>query len=272
MKYVMKITKDTKISKILKANAAAIDVIAGINKHFRKLKNPVLRKVLAPRVTVKDAAKIGHVSPEEFLKKLESIGFEVDYEKEVSPENNTIIIDKSALDIVTLDVRPVIESGADPFKDIMRVLKDMPETQTLKIINVFEPVPLIKILEGKGYKTWTEAVHDNEYHTFFQIEPAASKEEALAEMPFSEGSFEEKLAGFGSNIREIDVRHLEMPEPMVTILKELERLPENFALFVNHKKVPQFLLPELKQRQYQWTYREMTPGHTQILIYKDPNS
>lgn len=87
-------------------------------------------------------------------------------------------------------------------------------------------------------------------------------------MPISEGSFEEKLVSFGGNIKEIDVRLLEMPEPMVNILKEIETLPDNYVLLVNHKKVPQFLLPELKSRGYTWMHKDIEPGLTHLLIFK----
>jgi uncharacterized protein (DUF2249 family) len=266
----MKVTRNTKISLILRENIDAIDTIASINKHFKKLKNPVLRRVLAPRVTVEDAASIGKVSVNEFLKKLEMIGFEVIYEEKTKFEaiKDDKVSDISNLKIIQLDVRPTIESGADPFKEIMQAMKKLKNCETLEVINIFEPIPLITIFKEKGYKTWTDIVNTNEYHTFFTKETTASHKEIVAEIPISEGSFEEKLVSFGGNIREIDVRLLEMPEPMVNILKEVETLPENYVLLVNHKKVPQFLLPELKSRNYTWMHKDIEPGLTQLLIFK----
>jgi hypothetical protein len=80
--------------------------------------------------------------------------------------------------------------------------------------------------------------------------------------------FDTKMVDFGSNLVEIDVRQLEMPEPMVTILNALTTLPENHALFVHHKKVPQFLLPELKTRNMTWLTKDMEEGYVQMLIWK----
>jgi len=264
----MLVTKDTKIAKILKENSDAIETIASINKHFLKLKNPILRKVLASRVSIKEAAKIGNVSINEFLKRLEGIGFKVSYENDTTIlQEKTPKIDSTKLELTTLDVRPTIESGADPFKEIMQAVKKLKKGETLKIINVFEPIPLIKILSDKGYKTWTDKIYDNEFHTYFTKEAASSKE-VIENTPIKEGSFDEALTSFGANLKEIEVRHLEMPEPMVTILAELETLPKNYALLVNHKKVPQFLLPELKKRNYQWLSKEIEPGYTLLLIFK----
>ncbi len=266
----MKATRNTKISRILRENRNAVDTIASINKHFKKLNNPVLRRVLAPRVTVKDAAKIGNISVNEFLKRLENIGFEVIYDDE-TVTSSPIEDDKpktTISNLVKLDVRSTMNSGADPFSEIMGALKEMKADETLKLINIFEPVPIIQILQEKGYKSWTEKISDNEYHTYFSKEVGTSHKEIVAQMPISEGSFEEIMVGFGGNFKEIDVRLLEMPEPMVTILKEIETLPKNHVLLVNHKKVPQFLLPELKSRNYTWIQKDIEPGLTQLLIFK----
>lgn len=54
----MPITKETKISEIIKKNSKAIEVIASVNRNFKKLENPFLRKLFASRVSIKDAAKI----------------------------------------------------------------------------------------------------------------------------------------------------------------------------------------------------------------------
>ena len=65
----MVVNRKTRISTLIAEDSKVIDTIASINKHFNKLKNPVLRRVLAPRVTIEDAAKIGGVTINVFLKK-----------------------------------------------------------------------------------------------------------------------------------------------------------------------------------------------------------
>ena len=85
----MKVTENTKISHLIKENKGVIDVIAGINKHFRKLKNPILCKMLASRVTITEAARIGKVEVNYFLKKLEDFGYTVEYAN-VSENNKAL--------------------------------------------------------------------------------------------------------------------------------------------------------------------------------------
>ena len=45
----MIINAGTKIAAILKQNAAALDAIVAVNPKFEKLRNPILRKVMAGR-------------------------------------------------------------------------------------------------------------------------------------------------------------------------------------------------------------------------------
>jgi uncharacterized protein (DUF2249 family) len=68
---------------------------------------------------------------------------------------------------------------------------------------------------------------------------------------------------------QIDVRNLEMPMPMMTILENLETLPECKALFVYHKRIPVFLLTELKDRDFDYRIKEIQDGEVYLLIFKD---
>lgn len=170
----MEIAANTKISAILKANPAAIEAIASINRHFEKLRNPLLRKVLASRVTVADAARIGGCSEEDFYRILEPLGFcpraatgntakqtaavvaIPAYLEQLRPEN-----------LLTLDVREDITTGNDPFLRIMAAVGRLDSSNALQLINTFEPTPLIDILKKKGYAAYAEEQSPDLVHTFF---------------------------------------------------------------------------------------------------------
>lgn len=273
----MKINRNTRISTLIKENIDTIDVIASINKNFLKLKNPILRKVLAPRVTINDAAKVGGVKVDILIKKLEEIGFI--FEGEIKNIPNTAAkrpikqeprSQENNHNMKTLDVRPTLDTGVDPFSIIMEEVKKLKDDETLQIINTFEPIPLIRKLQSKGYESWTERPNDGEVHTFFRKNTSKWVDNEMEEKVKSNPkSFDEQLTFFGDNIKKIDVRDLEMPEPMVTVLKEIETLKEGEALYVDHKKIPQFLLPELEQRNFEVLYKEIDCNHTLLLVYKD---
>ncbi|MBA3899651.1 MAG: DUF1858 domain-containing protein [Bacteroidetes bacterium] len=166
----MKITAQTKISELIKQNPAALEAIVSINKHFEKLRNPILRKIMASRVSIADAAKIGGCKVEAFYEKLAPLGFETvnQVESQKAEPVITYKLDISSIPperIKELDVRAGIASGADPFLTIMKEIDLLKSGDVLIVINSFEPVPLIRILEKKGYDFRTEKPVPNEYHT-----------------------------------------------------------------------------------------------------------
>ena len=171
----MIISANTKISSLIDANPRAIDTIAEINSNFRKLKNPVLRRVLAPRVTIKMAAKIGGVDLQVFFDKLERLGFEIDNnstdlinnsDKEIN-KNIDNMFDLENDKITVLDVRKGLAKGIDPFGEIMATIKDFSDGEVLKIVNTFEPVPIINVLKQKGFTSKVEHISEKEIHTYF---------------------------------------------------------------------------------------------------------
>ena len=268
----MKINTRTKISTIINHNKDAIDVIAAINSHFKKLKNPILRRVLAPRVTIADAARIGKCKVEDFLHALSKIGFEIET---ITPETQRPVEENSEIEnsirtrrFKTLDVRPILEHG-DPFNHIMDAIKVLPYGFALEVINTFEPTPLIKILNNKGFSSLVKS-EGEVVKTYFKRREEEKNQSANAKSVVFYVSIEEletEKNKFIDNCKEIDVRDLEMPLPMVTILEMIESLPEGQALFVNHKKVPQYLLPELAEKQLITWINEIGEGNVKLLIH-----
>lgn len=49
----------------------------------------------------------------------------------------------------TLDVR---EIDGEPFGDIMAALEELPDDESLLLINSFEPAPLYDVLETRGFE------------------------------------------------------------------------------------------------------------------------
>lgn len=271
----MKINSKTRISAIINEKKQAIETIASINSHFTKLRNPILRKLLASRVTVEDAARIGNCSVELLLGKLEAIGFELEIADTTTSDATPIkwpqeieeAIRKGC--VVELDVRESISKGVDPFVLITEKLSAIPSGNVLLVINSFEPVPLIKIVEKRGSLTAVE-VREGVVYTY--ITRSANARTGKGSIPFLKSATPEELQNdadlFVGRIKEIDVREMEMPLPMVTILEELSLLPANWALYVHHKKVPQYLLPELEERLFAVRFYVVGENDVKLLIWK----
>ncbi len=268
----MKIDKNTKISAILKENMEAVEAIASINRHLIKLRNPFLRKMLAPRVTVAQAAQVGNANVNEMLLALEKIGFDVEFDNvdsTISKTESSKTINMKRTKIVELDVRPILEGGTDPFNAIMETLKTLAPEETLCIINTFEPIPLLNILKEKGYEYETERPESGDVYTYLtKVSEGKTDETLFEDISAPEITFDILENKFDGKMIEIDVRELEMPMPMVTILEAIEGLEDGQALYVHHKKLPQYLLPELQKRDFGFREKEVDADNIKLIIFR----
>lgn len=268
-----KIDVNSKIGKIIKANPAALEAIISINPKLEKLRNPVLRKILANRTSISMASKmVGH-SVDEFFAKLKPLGFEID--GAVAPieieqkDVPAFVAEISKEHIIDFDVRELLTSGQDPLSLILEKVKTVKAGQALKIINTFEPIPLVKMLEKKGFSIYIDKVADDLVETYF-YKPAEAKditEEAIETTTIN--GWGALITRFKDKLVKVDVREMEMPQPMHTILAELENLAKDQALFVYHKRIPVFLLPELADQGFEYRIQEISDGEVHLLIYKD---
>jgi|SRR5690554_2827726 len=270
----MKIDINTKIVTLLKHHPDALERIVGLSPKFAKLRNPLLRKLLAGRTTIAMASKIGGCRVGDFFDQLKGLGFEAgeapvqeSQERKAPPQ---WLLDVNKQEIKELDVRPVLDAGQDPLEQIIGALKTLPRGEVLKIINAFEPTPLIALVGKRGFSSYVETAAADLVITYFYSASHVQKE---SEVFLREGEeWEDVWDRFEGRLLNIDVRALPMPKPMLAILEALERLPGGQALFVAHKKIPLYLLPELRERGFAYRIREIEDQHVQLLIFKDDKS
>lgn len=263
----MQINENTKISKLISAHEGALEAIVSINRHFEKLRVPVLRKALASRVSIKQAAKIGGVTVDDFYKKLIPLGFEVSGQSTSDPDSKNPEHDNfESTTIIDFDVRDWLKQDKDPFDTILNVLKKMQVGHTLNVINSFEPVPLIKILQSKGFQC--KVIHSNDLCFTHILKSSTVKENFLKEINREEEEAVSPKFYLDQPMVKLDVRHLEMPMPMQAVLSALNDLPPNKTLHVIHKRVPQFLLPQLTEMDFRYSIHELPNGGVDIYIYK----
>jgi len=262
------ITKDWKVAKVLDAYPETLDAFIEVSPHFSKLKNKVLRKTIARRVTLDQAARVGGVDLNTLLIKLNrKAGFDVDslpLKNSESSDSIRAVHEPPLPDRaeVTLDVRPIIESGTDPFKTIMKTVKEMNDNEMLHLINSFEPVPLYSVMQTKGY-TYSSEKHGDEWHIWFWKKEESGKH-IVAEVVKTSGD-ENKPA---ERIEELDVRGMEPPQPMVTILETLNRLDENTTLLVHHHREPVLLYDKLEELGFKAEAEKIDEQYYKIIIKK----
>ena len=268
----MTINSNTKIGAILKEEPGALDAIIAISQKFEKLRNPILRKLMAGRTTLATASKFGGCELEDFYKKLEPFGFKIDRSYVQRPDEKMLVPDFMTFvppgQIVELYVRPIITSGEDPLSIILSKIKSIEPGGVLKVINSFEPTPLILLLEKKGFETYVENIDTDHIETYIFKKGIAAV--SISPKPQTGGNgWDEVFKKYGSNIQSIDVRHLEMPQPMMNILEALDNIEGDKALLVYHKRIPVFLLPELDQRGFEYRIKEISDNDVQLLIFRN---
>lgn len=273
----MKINANTKVTTVLKASPAAIDLLIGLSPEFGRLKNPFMRKVLAPRVTLAQAASIGGCRLEDFFAVLQPLGFEA--EANVKPETE-MDLPKEKLkflagnpDIRKFDVRPILEAGSDPLNAILAEVNKLKKGEPICIVNSFEPVPLMRLLKKKGFDSCVVYAAPSEVHTYFtpSVEEESSPETNVV-VDVNEETLRNFLEGYQGRITEADVRDLEMPVPMITILELLKNLPQGYLLYVHHKKVPVYLLPELDAGGWEYFIHKAGENEVKLVIKKRPGN
>jgi len=267
----MVISRKTPIIDLLKAEKEAVlDRLIQLNPNFSRLRNPVLRNVLARMVDIEGACKVAGCEVPAFLEAMQQIGFVVQDQTPAkpAPEVKQVPISRGAVRV--LDVRPILAEKKDPLKLILEHVDELGEDECLKLIAPFEPVPLIHMLQAKGF---SHEIEQEEGSVITYLKKAAAGARPVttpqaAPRESAQPAFEDLLLQYKDRLRTIDVRHLDMPKPMIMILENLQEMQDGEALFVYHKKLPVYLLPHLQERGYEHSTKPTDDGKMNLIIYK----
>jgi hypothetical protein len=147
--------------------------------------------------------------------------------------------------VVTVDVRPDIEHGHEPFNKIMQAVSVLAPGQKLLLLVPFEPVPLYRVMAARGFSHVAEQAPSGHWQIVF--EQGHGMDSAPVAPPLPENC--PKRPSQARHI-EIDARGLEPPMPMVRILEAIETLPGEMAIIAHTDRRPAFLLEELPNRGF----------------------
>jgi uncharacterized protein (DUF2249 family) len=266
------INSKTRIKVLLEADQEnVINILVKLNRNFSKLKNPILRNLFAKRVSISDACKIANCEISDFLGSMQQIGFVIDRTTDNLPKNINKIDFSHAVTVKELDIRPFLEQNQDPLKIILAAVNALGE-ERLKIINTFEPVPLIDLLSEKGFLYHTDFVSEGMVITWFEKKGIQHLPLGIPEQfddPSGQAIFNKVLSGYlPHKIKFLDVQQLEMPQPMLLIIEAAKELAIDELLFVHHKKVPVFLLPQLEKEGLTYHFNQKSAIEIEMLIYR----
>jgi len=251
------ITAETNLGALLDEHPQLVELLARRHDHFARLRNRMLGRLMAPRVTVAQAASIAGLPVAALVAEIRRAVGEPAGLAEAPPESAApeAAPRPSALDgrqVVEVDVRDDIRRGEEPFARIMAAVKGLDAAAALVIRAPFEPVPLYDVLGRRGLAHWTERVADDDWRIWFHRVGASQLPAPPA--PAARG---------GSTI---DVRGLEPPLPMVRVLERLDALEPGGALTVLHERRPMFLYPQLDARGFHHETDEPETGLVRIVI------
>ena len=289
------ISGDITVARLLDEHPGLIEVLASYHPHFKQLRNRLLRRVMAPRVTVAQAARMAGVPEDDLLAVLRrAVGESAPTahplaphplaphplapHPALSPEGRgseepealspfpgegrgeggppLALAGVPETGRVHLDVREDIRRGEEPFARIMAAVKALGGDQVLVLRVPFEPIPLYDVLGKRGFAHWTERRASDDWSVWFYRATAPHAEPIAAPAPAAERP------------AVLDVRGLEPPQPMLRVLQEIDRLGPGAELEVHHDRRPLFLYPQLDERGFIHETDEPEPGLVRIRIRK----
>lgn len=210
----MKVTAEMKVKDVLKLNERMIEAFAWLAPEFERLRNPALRKVMANRVTVEQAARVGCVPLTEMLyvlnlaagAKVEELHRELDmmpvaafsYTPGNPPQRPREISGLADTDsrVRFVDVMPHARREEDPLPAIMREMLALESGQEVLLVrHPFDPIPLRDLFARRGYASWAEERRANDWYIYF-YRPGA-RTEAIAHPPLTVAMFVRAVAAGG---------------------------------------------------------------------------
>lgn len=280
---VKPIQASDKLQSLFERDERLIDVIASHSPQLAKLRNSPMRRIMARVTTVAQAARLCNMSADSLVHDLNQV-LGIDTATDASPvavEAPADADDSSPLpsfaSAVELDVRDELTKGGEPFSRIMAAVAALGAGEVLHLRAPFEPVPLFGVMEKRGFGHKTEKHADDDWSVWFfrqakqvnHTAAAASPPPTRQAAPAAHDGAVVTDDGVARTEVWLDVRDLEPPEPLVRTLEALETLPHDNVLVQVNMRVPQFLLPILRERGFHFTIDESQPNEVQVRIWRD---
>lgn len=259
---------DWKISQVLETYPALLDTLIDLTPAFSRLRNPILRRVQSRLVTVEQAAGIAGLNPHDLVQTLNDaagITTASPASTDAPPPAATARPDWVGIAPVvqSLDARPILARGEEPFMAISKAARTVPVGSVLVLEAGFEPVPLYDALGRQGFDHWSERLGNDHWRVLFH----RHREMAAPASDVPVAADDDWAARATAEVT-IDVRELVPPEPMMKILATLEGMPDGATLLVHHVRRPMHLYPQLDDLGYTHLTRDVGTHQVELLIHK----
>ena len=182
----MKVRSKMNVNEVLKINEHMLDAFVWLAPEFSRLLNPVMRKAMASRVSVEQAARMAHVPLTEALYLLNLAAGEDEERlttelRRINPEwrrNSPQELQSRPGELEGLsdddprvhfvDVVAQVEGDEDPRPPIMHGLAELRETNDVLLVHHgFDPIPLRDSFERRGFASWAEERQPYDWYIYF---------------------------------------------------------------------------------------------------------
>lgn len=188
----MRVSEEMKIKDVLELGEHMLDALIWLAPEFERLQYPKLRRAMAGRVTVSQAARIARIPLAEALYVLnlaagsdsnelsDALRFygrrAFEYRETNPPKKPNEIVNLEDTDarVTFVDVMGEAEKHLDPMPKIAKGLVSLKgHTDVLLIRHPFDPIPLRDMFARRGYASWAEERSKGEWSIYF-YRPAVS--------------------------------------------------------------------------------------------------
>lgn len=167
---------DTKLSEALNYGPEMLEYIISLNPHdFERLRNPLMRKVMPVRISLKRIAAMVEMPLQDFLDRVNDIA---GLERETAQTHG--MLSKSSKEtpewmrgvdetkIRWVDVLEGDEKLLDPMPPINIAVNSMQPGEVIGVKHKWEPQPLFDIWDTRGLLYWTRQIGKDEWHIFIK--------------------------------------------------------------------------------------------------------
>lgn len=165
---------DTRLSKALDSHPDMLELIVRLNPHdFSRLRNPRMRRFMAPRITLRRVAAMAGISEADLVARInllageEGDGVAEDAALPMPPQEPPAWRKDVREDTIPwVDVTSQDDALDDPLPAIMAGWKALRPGETLGIKHRWEPQPLYDVWEKLGLGYWAEQAAPDLWHIF----------------------------------------------------------------------------------------------------------
>ena len=169
------ISAATKLSKALDLHPNVLEYIVSLNPHeFDRLENPLMRKLMSPRITLGRVAVMTGTPVRTLLERVAELGGAVaEFDGPApstlpeSPQQRPEWVSSANPALIrTVNLLPLDETlSGDPMPPVMLELKKLQTGEVLLIRHKWEPQPFYDVwAKMPGLEWFAEAVSDDEWH------------------------------------------------------------------------------------------------------------